>query len=153
MIFLPHLFLIAWTAVYHVTENRSGHITYCLLFWRGGRGRGMKITLWDWCLCLYMTFTALHFYLAPCSLVSALSHLRLPETSRCVTRGGEDLVPALTKQGVLGQAATAGNDASQRLWKGKQGTFQLGLKLYNGAIQDFMIVIIILLLKENSGIF
>lgn len=50
----------------------------------------MKITRWDWCLCLYMTFTALHFisHSAPLSPFCLLFHL--PSIIPCRSEWGRE---------------------------------------------------------------
>ena len=96
-----------WIFVHHVTEKKKR--TYNILFTL--LKRGMKITLWDWCLCLYMTFTALHFYLALCSFVFILSPLRLPNIILCHSQ--REKSHSAYKQGVLGQA---GRQQLQRGW-------------------------------------
>lgn len=45
--------------------------------------RGNKITLRDWCLCLYMTFTALHFISHSASLSPFCLLLSLPSIIPC----------------------------------------------------------------------
>lgn len=84
--------------------------------------RGNKITLWDWCLCLYMTFTAPHFIshsasLSPFCLLLPLVSIILCRSER-ERRGEEKKSRSAYKRGVLGQAANAGKDVSRWLWKG-----------------------------------
>lgn len=86
-------------------KKRTYNILFTLL------KRGMKVTLWDWCLCLYMTFTALHFYLALGSFVFILSLLRLPNIILCHSQ--REKSHSAYKQGVLGQA---GRQQLQRGW-------------------------------------
>lgn len=45
--------------------------------------RGNEITLWDWCLCLYMTFTAPHFISHSASLSPFCLLLPLPSIIPC----------------------------------------------------------------------
>lgn len=87
--------------------------------------RGNKITLRDWCLCLYMTFTALHFISHSASLSPFCLLLSLPSIIPCRSererRGGRKKKSHCAyKRGVLGQAANAGKDVSRWLWKGNR---------------------------------
>lgn len=117
-----------WIFIQQVTENRSGHTT---VYWF--EERGMKITLWDWCLCLYMTFTALHFISHSASSSPFPSPFPSSEHHSALLRGrwwwcwwwcwwgGRGESRRAYKRGVLGQAGNAGKDVSRWLWKRGNG--------------------------------
>lgn len=81
-----------WQKIEAVIE----HTVYSFLEIEGREGVKKSKTMWEWCLCLYMTFTSLHLISHSVSVSSFASRLRLPDIILCQSQR-ENLIALINK--------------------------------------------------------